>query len=346
MSKVHGVLLWFGVALYVSLIDRNWLKNRGIYLSAIITLVIISPIIIWNIQNDFVTYKFHSSRIALAGAGLQYGMFFKELLADITICNPVNFFLICSSLVWLNKGKIPVERKYIQLLLFCSLPLIVILIFISLFRETLPHWSGPAYTTLLILAAIKLASVQKGKVRSIPNIIKGALALNIIIVTVYIFIINNFPGTLSAQKEGLTVGADDATLDMYGWKEAGTRFDSLYRSDVAGKIMPAGAPIIVTNWFPAAHIDFYIASITKQQTIGMGNILDLHQYYWMNDYKKQLKTGDSAYFIIPSNLFDYKALDKVIHNFDKYEMPLTIPEYRSGIICKEFYVFRIKGYIR
>jgi hypothetical protein len=344
MSKVHGVFLWFGVALYVVFIDRNWLKYRGIYLSALITLIIISPIIIWNVQNDFVTYKFHSSRVSLAGSGVHFGVFIKELLEEVYICNPFNFFLFYSSLLSIIKGKILVEKKNIQILLFCSLPLIAILLFISLFREILPHWTGPAYTCLLILPAIKLASAPKNKARMVPNIIKAALVYAIIIGVAEVLVVNYFPGTLSDQKQGINIGKGDVTLDMYGWKEAGRKFDSLYRSDVAKKIMPTGSPIVVTNWYPAAHIDFYIAYQTNQQTIGIGDILSLHQYYWMNQYKKPLKDGDSAYFIVPSDLFNYSAFDEVINNFKTFEEVLVIPEFRGGIICKELHVFRVKGY--
>ncbi len=78
---------------------------------------------------------------------------------------------------------------------------------------------------------------------------------------------------------------------MYSWEDAGKKFDSLYKSDVAKKIMPEGTPIIVNKWFPAAHIDYYIAAKTRQQTVGIGNVFDLHQYYWSNKYKKQFNYG-------------------------------------------------------
>lgn len=108
--------------------------------------------------------------------------------------------------------------------------------------------------------------------------------------------------------------------------------------------MPSGAPIIVTSWFPAAHIDFYIASKTKQQTIGIGNILNLHQYYWTNKYKKQLKNGDSAYYIVPSNLFTYKNLNEVTDRFTHCAPPFVVSQFRSGVLCKKIYIFRLKGY--
>ncbi|MDP4251940.1 MAG: glycosyltransferase family 39 protein [Bacteroidota bacterium] len=68
MSKVHGICLWVGVVLYALWVKRNWLKHPGIYLSAVITLILISPIVIWNVQHDFISYKFHSGRVSLTGA--------------------------------------------------------------------------------------------------------------------------------------------------------------------------------------------------------------------------------------------------------------------------------------
>jgi hypothetical protein len=344
MCKVHGVFLWLGAALYVVLIDRNWLRYRGIYLSAIITVIIISPIFIWNVQHDFAGYKFHSNRVTITGSGVHFGRFIKELLQEVAMCNPVNFFLIWVNVFWAFKGKVPADKKIIQILLFCSLPLIVILIFIALFRETLPHWPGPAYGCLLILPAIKLAAIAKEDTNHIPKVIKAALIYVGFIAIAQVLLVNYFPGTLSKQKDGLYLGKDDVTLDMFGWETAAVHFDSIYRSDVAKKRMPPRAPVIVTNWYPAAHIDFYIANLTKQQTIGIGNIQNLHQYYWMNEYKKQLKNGDDAYFIVPSNLFNYQRFDEVVNNFTRYEQSPVISVYRSGIVCKQLFIFRMKGY--
>lgn len=347
MSKIHGVFLWFGVALYAVIINRNWLKHPGLYIAIIITLTIISPIIVWNIQNNFVTYKFHSSRVTVTGAELHISEFLKELLQVIfLIANPVNFFLIFASLVWSFKGNVPADKKDVKLILLCSLPHIAVLLFVSLFRETLAHWSGPAYSCLLIIPAIKLASGMQMQTLKIPVILKFGLVYLIIIAVSEILITNFYPGTLSEEKNGLNVGRDDLTLDMYGWKEAGEKFDSLYRNDLSKNMMLPDAPIIVTNWFPAAHIDYYIAYKTKQQTFAIGNVLNLHQYYWMNEYKKQLQPGDNAYFIVPSNLFNYKTFDVVINSFKHYELALVVSQFRSGVICKELYIFRIKGYKR
>ena len=342
MCKVHGIFLWLGLILYCMLLDHSLFKCRGIYLSAFITMIIVSPIIIWNLQNHFASYEFHSHRVSLSGATIHFERFIKQLLKLILITNPVNFFLVCVCFVSIR--KILFLKRDIQIILCCSLPLIFILLIVSLFRETYPHWSGPAWSTLLLIPSVRLTSDPGNKTGLVPNNIKWALAFVLIMGFSEILITNLYPGTSSKQKEGLNFGKGDLSLDMFGWKYAGGKFDSLYKQDIIHKRMPPGAPIIVSKWFPAAHIDFYIASLTKQQTIGLGGVSDLHQYYWTNKYKHPLKSGDGAYYIVPSNLFDYKVLDKINNCFTSYEMPMVIECIRNGLICKHVYVFRLRGY--
>ncbi len=345
MCKIHGSFLWLAALLYLLLFSRNWLKNSGIYLAAIITLVIISPIVIWNIQNNFISYQFHSSRVSPAGSGIDLLRFIKAILQQIGICNPINFFLICSSGVWLYKRKAVVDKKAIIIILCCSLPLILTVIFLSLFRETFPHWSGPAYSSLLILPAIHLASAPKNQTRIVPKVLKWALAYMVFIGSLQILSTNFFPGALSTQQEGPKLGSGDLTLDSYGWKDAGEKIDSLYRSDVAKNIMPNGAPIIITNWDSAAAIEFYVTNKTKQEVIGIGDVADLHQYYWTNKYKKQLRRGDCAYFIVPSETFYFRTSNLVYKNFAGHNNPFVFYQYRGGLPCRLISVYRMLGYL-
>jgi len=108
--------------------------------------------------------------------------------------------------------------------------------------------------------------------------------------------------------------------------------------------MPPGAPVVITNWFPASAIEYNITSITGQQVLGMGNIDDLHQYYWTNKDKNQLKKGDNAYLIIPSHLFYFRNFNLVKQHFSSFDQPLTITQTRGGILCQYIYIFRFKGY--
>lgn len=192
MSKVHGVFLWFTVGFYAAFFNKSWLKDKSIYLSAAISLLIVSPIIAWNIQNDFISYSYHGSRVSLAGAGLNIDGFLRELFGGFFYNNPLNFLLIWSSILAVWKGRLTTNRREIRLLLCCGLPLIGVLLIVSLFRDTLPHWSGPAYSCLIILAAIRLASAADSKTSRVHTFLKSSLAFIIILSIAGILIINFF----------------------------------------------------------------------------------------------------------------------------------------------------------
>src|SRR6478609_5857587 len=77
LCKVHGVFLWFGLNLYILFYNRNILLQPWLYFSFILTILINSPIVIWNINNHFITWKFHSSRIAVHSFSLNISSFLQ-----------------------------------------------------------------------------------------------------------------------------------------------------------------------------------------------------------------------------------------------------------------------------
>ncbi len=341
MSKVHGIFLWVAVGLYALLMDRKWLLKRDMYLAMLISIILISPIIIWNIQNNFITYTYHGNRVNLNGGGFNTESFVRELTGSFFYNNPINFVLIWISVFGI--GKMEHNKQNVQLLMLCGLPLILLLIGISMFRDTFPHWSGPGYTGLILVAALYLDARRPAIHQSIPRVLKASLILLLTVVVAGIAVIQFYPGTLSTNK-GNNLGDGDFTLDMYGWKETAIKMDALYRADVANGAMPINAPIIVNKWFPAAHIDFYVAPATQQSTYAIGELFDLHHYQWLNRYKAPLRKGQDAYFIMPSNNFSEGNLLFYQQQFDTVYPPISLPIYRSGTLCKQVFVYRLKGF--
>jgi len=344
MCKVHGVFLWLGAAIYFSFFDRAAFKNKYALVAMGITLIVTSPILIWNFQHHFISYRFHGSRVNINLMRVDGAQFIKQLFEIIFSTGPIHFVLIFIGIYYVVKGKLLSWKGELGLLLSCCLPLILVVWVIAIFNKTLPHWPGPALSTLLLLPAVSLADGLKNKTKSIPLVLKIAIAYSLLVPSIDYLGIAYFPGTLSTEKQGMKLGADDATLDTYGWKDAGTKFDSIYHSDVTARLMPAGAPIVVADWITAAHIDYYIGTPAGMETWGLGDAYSLHQYFWMNNYKKPLLPGENAYLIIPSNLYLYKNFNKVVGDFKAYNFALIAPSYRSGIICKEYYFLRLYGY--
>lgn len=340
LCKVHGIFLWGAVLICMIFINRKFSRQPGLYISGIISLLLTSPIIIWNFQHDFITYTYHSARVSPLHASLNLLAFLREITGELLYNNPIIFFLVWISISGAIRGRYYTGKKETQILLACSLPLISVLVLLSLFKDTLPHWSGPAYACLIILVALKLSASSE----NMPKSIKASMGLFAFIIVAGLLVVNYYPGTLSPHNEQMHCGEGDPTLDLYGWKETGRLVNAVYKSDVLTGTMPGLAPIIITRWFPAAHLDFYVGSRTGQQTYGMGKIFDLHQYYWYNMLRKKLIKGDDAYYIIPSSLYNEDDAAHVQSDFETSGPPVIMPVYRNGIICKNIILFRLKGY--
>lgn len=336
MSKVQGVFLWFGYGLYVLFFDRKTLTNGYFYVAILITAAIISPILFWNIYNNFITYNFHSKRVAINSA-INFNSFIREFFGGMLYNNPINYFLIVCSLIACWKNKIAIAVPHIRILLFLSLPLIGGLLFISLFRETLPHWSGPGYTTLIILTSCYLSEAKTKLQKLIPY----SLYLITVISFLGILLIRFYPGTLG-DKTAITLGGKDATLDMYDWNYFKTEFEKIHQSDIA--TAQTKTNFIVNNkWFPGAHIDNYIAQPLKMDFVAIGKLEDIHTYHWLNQYRKPLQKGGDAYFITVSNNYSDPNLIYA-SQFEKINKPRIIKQYRSGREVRNLYVYLMQDY--
>lgn len=341
MCKVHGVFLWFAVLLLALFANRKFFMQKGMYISVFVSLVILSPLIIWNIQHHFITYTYHSDRVSLFHASINPLAFAREISGEIFYNNPILFFLAWISVFALFKTKHLQLKNEIQVLLYCALPLIFMLIFLSAFRDTLPHWSGPAYTCLMFLSALQLESYTQSRAK---NIIKASMLFFLLFVAIGLPAINFYKGSFSPHQDQMHLGKGDPTLDLYGWKETGKVVDSIYRKDAGNGKEKASHTIVITKWFPAAHLDFYVCERTGLSTYGIGEIFDLHQYYWSNITKQKLAVGNNAYYIVPSNLYDENDLNFVKSQFKDCEAPVILPIFRNGVICKNILLFRLNGY--
>jgi hypothetical protein len=343
MSKIHGVFLWFGFGLYILFYKRSLLTNGSIYLALLITLLLISPILIWNIDNNFITYTFHSKRVTI-NHGIHFSSFFRELFGGIFYNNPINYFLIIVTLIAAWKNKIAVSLPVKRIILLLSLPLIVLLLFVSLFRDTLPHWSGPAFVTLLILTACYISdevpSIEKSKYKLNSLVYKSCYFI-LLIVFLGILVINYFPGTIGKKEEN-KLGRHDFTLDMYDWQFFQNKFKEIRLKNIeSGK---ATTTFVINNkWFPGAHIDNYIVQPLGLDFVAIGDLDDIHTYYWLNNYRKKFKQGDDAYFITVSNSFsDPNELYK--KEFKKINPPLIVKQYRSGKPVRNMLVYLLEDY--
>ena len=346
LCKIHTSFLWLGFLLYILVYNRSWLKEPALYGAAAITLLFFYPVIQWNIDHHFITYLYHSKRVNIASGGMDFNGFFTFAAGQLFYFNPVTFILLLSATAAACRNKIPVLLSQKRILLLCGLPLIAMATVISLFKNVLPHWTGPAYSSLILLAACQFSAIIKkgeAKKRFLPIPLYFALGFLALLITIGIFLTDGRAGTMGKKEHG-QLGKGDFTLDMYGWTDLKTSFKQILEADLNNGRMKKNAAIVCNKWFPASHIDYYVAMPLNKDMIGLGEINDIHQYAFINTERKWLQPGDDAYCIVPSN---YDADVKAIygHYFKTILSPEIVPQYRNGVLCRYFYVWRLKDFI-
>ncbi len=333
MSKVHGVFLWCGVFLYALVYRRAWFTNKGFYIAAVITALVISPIIIWNIQNDFITYRFHSERVIVnEGSGLSFMGLLREIIGQLVINNPFTVGLI---IFFFSKKYITKTTNTTRVFKLMGIPLLSIIFFLSIFRTTLPHWSGPAYISLLPIAAIGFAEIN---ISTYKVLFKSAIIYVFIFLLLVIAAVNFYPATFGSKNER-EFGKNDISLDAYGWKEAGEKFSFYYNTQHTYNNKP---PLLCNTWW-GGHDEYYFARPLGVKMIGLGNVLNIHQYAWRLGVDTIKLNMDTAYTIVHS--YDYFDVKKAFEKYySKIDSVQTMPVFRAGKRAYYFNVWRLSGW--
>ena len=97
LSKYSAASIWAGVGLYILFFNRKELKNKYLYISILISALCLLPILIWNMQNDFISFTFHGDRVSLFGKP-RWDYFGAEVAGELIYNNPVVYILIIIAL--------------------------------------------------------------------------------------------------------------------------------------------------------------------------------------------------------------------------------------------------------
>jgi 4-amino-4-deoxy-L-arabinose transferase-like glycosyltransferase len=347
LSKYHSVFIWVGILLFVLFQNRKWLFDYSLYLSGIISLLVFSPVLIWNVKNKFISFTFHGDRVAPAFE-LRPDYFLTEIGGQIAYNNPLNVILIVMALFALFKGKQFIENKYKWLLLLSALPLWLLFTGFSIFRSTLPHWSGPAFLSLIVITASYWAErisnqtkVNEKKLLWPIRIVLPMYFLAVLLVAA-LYIINYSPFPLGKQAEAQNYGEYDFTQDLYGWQQIANKFSEVSKREEANGTMPRGASLVSNKWFPGAHIDFYVAQPCKRNLLLIGDLNDIHKYKWINEQRGAWQKGNDYYYIAVSNY--YKDPTEAFGNyFEKIEPMDTLGVMKGGHVMRYAFFYRLKN---
>jgi len=333
-TKYQGAYLLFGYGLYWLLYERQKLRNPVLYINLLFTALIVFIIVYWNYLNSFTGMNYHSERVTLFSLDFNLDSFVREVVGQMLYNNPYNYIVILLALIAFKKKRF-VDVGFFRLLMLVSIPLIVTTLFFSLYRDTLPHWSGVSFLTLSILAAAHLS--ERSKVR----VLTGTLILIFVLMLCAMGVVNRgwmIDGSLP-ETEKLKLGKNDPTLDMYGWDQFRSALEQLELERPELKDLS----IMSNKWYPGSHLFYYVAHPMDKEFYVLGDFKDMHKYFLINQTMSPLTEGQQGIYITYSRNFKDPEIS-MSEYFEGSELLREFPVIRSGKTVEYGFVYLLHGY--
>jgi len=149
LSKYSGAFLGLGGVLLL-LADaplRRQLRRPGPWLAVVVAMLVFLPVVWWNVQNDFESFRFQTTeRIGKGQFGL---VWFAEFVGgQIGVLHPAIAIVLPISL-WYLLRRARGDARAMHLLAFGA-PLLGYLLLQSLWIQVKINWMAPAYVALLL----------------------------------------------------------------------------------------------------------------------------------------------------------------------------------------------------
>lgn len=149
LSKYTGILLFLAIFM-IMITSKNYrylFKNKHIYFACALSIIVFSPVIIWNVEHHFASFVFQ------LGHGfkhsLQFMHIFNYLLLTLTMYHLIFIFFI--AFIFLYR-KIIFHDSRLELVLYPALVTFLFFLFVSPYSFK-NNWNNTFYITAVILVA-------------------------------------------------------------------------------------------------------------------------------------------------------------------------------------------------
>ncbi|NJK34645.1 MAG: glycosyltransferase family 39 protein [Oscillatoriales cyanobacterium SM2_2_1] len=182
LGKYHGFLLGLGLVLFCGLsAPHRRVFRSGWLIGAIAAFVLfLSPMLIWNAQHDWVSFRFQGAR-AVPEGGYRIGDLLLTLLVGVAYLFP-SFGV---PLWWTNLRQVPAWQNPKYLWILClSLPIYGGFTLMGGYRQVLPSWPMPGFFGAMLLLGHRMAIAQGHQPRLIRRwlTISGGIMVTLLLI--------------------------------------------------------------------------------------------------------------------------------------------------------------------
>jgi hypothetical protein len=329
-SKYTGIFLPAGLFLFLLLSA----KHRKLILSGRFLLfvfafaVTISPVVIWNIQNDFISFKYQSAERASGMSAFSFNprLFAGYFGTQFVLALPLFFlslfpatYSFIKHLFSRKREDMPADKGDYMFAASFALPMFVLFTLIALIYWVKINWIMPVYLSASLLAALYLKS---GKFLRIQTIVSAIIHLALIAELVWM---------------PVKVNSDDT---WYGWDKLAQKTETLHKQ------MPDRFIFSDNSYKVPAALNFYL-----NEHVFAGNLTGEMAYQFALDDKdiRHLAGKDAIYVTTSRYSKKRRAAGTTEEILSPYFSSVNLLDSLTlsrgnGEELRKFYFYDCKGY--
>jgi 4-amino-4-deoxy-L-arabinose transferase-like glycosyltransferase len=327
LSKYNGFIWVFSFLLYLALSRdrRRFLKNPHLYLGLVISLIIFSPVLFWNYQNHWASFRFQF----LSGHKGHFSFYnlFLFVISQAGYLSPLLYLFLILALFFAGfRGTKNKEENFIFLFSLSS-PTLILFHLLSPFLSFKPHWTALGYLPgLIVLVQIAKEWWSKWGVKTLSILaMTFAFALTAFIQIQAFYPI--LPKTVIPPKM-------DLTNELYGWKEVGEKVEEI-RKEMIDEKGRDSVFIFSYRYQLVSQLAFYVPG--QSEVYCLNNWLDAYDFFQRTD---ELLGKDGIF--VCDNRFDRKPEEFCVFDSIQQEKDLVI--FRAGQEVRRFFIFRCHNF--
>lgn len=298
LLRAHGVAL---------------LRNPYLWMAAVLALVLVSPVLVWNAQNQWISFGYQAKHGAGgAWTGLHLVRF---LVLQVLAYGPL--------LLWGLWGWRLATPRVRPLFAFFVIPFVVFA-WMSGGGSSLPHWTAPAWAVLAPFAGWALAQVSR---RSAKYVVASLMVLQGFASVALLGAMASAGQPWAGSQQGYSAAPSNPFADLHGWDKAGQRAMALAAERGLSSVA-------VQNWTLASRIGWYARPLPVFNLEDRFDQFDL----WAGD----LPLGGNTLLVDWSQMA--YTVPRAPHGFAQCTLLDTLPVQRLGATASSFDFYDCRGW--
>jgi len=238
--------------------DRRLLLTKKPYIAFITSLLVFSPVIVWNAGHDWVTFRHTAGQAHVAeGMVISLKSFFEFFGSQLGVITPLLFILMVIAFWRLRNQK---EGVF---LFWFAVPVIVFFLLKSLQGKVQANWALPGYITgIIVFSGFYKTFYSEGRGKKI--LIITALLLSVIVTSVA-----HYPSILNLPVK------KDPTSRLRGWEVLGSEVTKIYDR------MSGARPVFIFSdrYQVSSELAFYVKGHPVTYCVNLGRRMNQYDFW-------------------------------------------------------------------